>query len=95
VRPLAGRFGECHLDRPLDHRRWQRQLAGRAGGLMQQAVDALGHEPRLPTPDRRFAFVGLPLDRHRAHPGGRAALTVINVRSGSDQMLGEDREACP
>src|SRR5207248_10700288 len=34
------------------------------------AVDTLGHEPRLPAPDRRFAFAGLPLDRHRADPGG-------------------------
>jgi hypothetical protein len=70
VRPLAGRLGQCHLDDSLDHRRRQRRLAGRAGGLMQQPVDALGHEARLPAPDRRFAFAGLPLDRHRADPGG-------------------------
>lgn len=28
---------------------------------MQQPVDALGHEARLPAPDRRFAVAGLPL----------------------------------
>ena len=40
------------------------------GGLMQQAIDTLGHEARLPAPDRRLAFAGLPLDRHRADPVG-------------------------
>jgi hypothetical protein len=35
---------------------------------MQQAVNPFGHEARLPAPDRRFAFAGLPLDRHRADP---------------------------
>ena len=37
---------------------------------MQQAANALGHETRLPAPDRRLAFAGLPLDRHRADPIG-------------------------
>jgi hypothetical protein len=37
---------------------------------MQQAVDPLGHEARLPAPDRRLAFAGLPLDCHRADPIG-------------------------
>jgi hypothetical protein len=66
MRPFAGRFGERHLDHPLDRRRRQRRLASRAGCLMQQAVNPLGHEARLPAPDCRFAFASLPLDRHRA-----------------------------
>jgi hypothetical protein len=37
---------------------------------MQQAVNSFRHEARLPAPDRRFAFAGLPLDRHRADPIG-------------------------
>jgi hypothetical protein len=37
---------------------------------VQQSIDALGHEPRLPAPDSRLAFAGLPLDRHRADPIG-------------------------
>jgi hypothetical protein len=35
---------------------------------MQQALNPFGHEARLPAPDRRFAFAGLPLDRHRPDP---------------------------
>jgi len=70
VRPLARRFGQRHLDHPLDCCRHQRRLAGRPGRLMQQAVNALGHEARLPAPDRRLAFAGLPLDRHGADPLG-------------------------
>jgi hypothetical protein len=70
VRRLARRFGQRHLNHSLDHRRRQRRLAGRPGRLMQQAVNPFGHEARLPAPDRRFAFAGLPLDRHRAHAFG-------------------------
>jgi hypothetical protein len=70
VRRLARRFGQRHLDHLLDHRRRQRRFARRLGGLVQQAVDALGHKARLPAPDRRLAFAGLPLDRHRADPTG-------------------------
>ena len=70
VRRLARRLAERHLDHPLDHHRRQRRLAGRAGSLMQQAVDAFGHEARLPGPDSRLALAGLPLDRHRAYPFG-------------------------
>ncbi len=36
----------------------------------EQPIDAFGHEPRLPTLDRRLAFTGLPPDRHRADPIG-------------------------
>jgi len=31
---------------------------------------SLNYKARLPAPDRRFAFAGLPLDRHRADPIG-------------------------
>jgi hypothetical protein len=70
MRRLARRLGERHLDHPFDHLRRQRRPAGWASGLVQQAVDAFGHEARLPAPDRRLAFAGLPLDRHRAYPFG-------------------------
>ena len=68
VRPLAGRFGQRHLDHPLDHGRRQRRFASGPRRLMQQAVNPFGHKACLPAPDRRFAFAGLPLDRHRANP---------------------------
>ena len=68
VRPLTRRFGQRHRNHPLYRLRRQRWLAGRAGRLMQQPVYAFGHEARLPAPDRRLAFAGLPLDRHRADP---------------------------
>src|SRR5205814_2364394 len=42
----------------------------RARRLVQQAVNPFGHEARLPAPDRRLAFAGLPLDGHRANPSG-------------------------
>ena len=70
VRHLARRFGERHLDHPLDHLRPQRRLAGRPGRVMQQAIDAFRHEASLPAPDRRLAFAGLPLNLHRADPLG-------------------------
>src|SRR5271154_7243148 len=68
VHGLARRFGERHLDHPLYGLRRQRRLARRPGRLVQQALHALGHKARLPAPDRRLAFAGLPLDRHCAHP---------------------------
>jgi len=67
---LARRLGERHLDYTLDDLRRQRGFAGRPGGLVQQAVDTLGHEPSLPAPNRRLALAGLPLDRHRADSVG-------------------------
>jgi hypothetical protein len=50
------------------HRRRQRRLTRRAGRLVQQTLDAFGHKARLPAPDCRLAFAGLPLDRHRPDP---------------------------
>ncbi len=70
VRPLARWLGQGQFDHPLDHRWRQRRLAGWPRGLVQQAVDALGQNARLPAPDRRLALAGLPLDRHRADPIG-------------------------
>jgi hypothetical protein len=70
VRHLARWLGKRHLDHALNHLRPQWRLAGWPGGLAQQAIDAFGHEVRLPAPDRRLAFAGLPLDRHRADPIG-------------------------
>jgi hypothetical protein len=70
VRRLAQRFGQRHLDYPLDSRRRQRRHARGPRCLMQQAINSLRHEARLPAPNRRFAFAGLPLDRHRADPSG-------------------------
>jgi hypothetical protein len=42
IATLARRFGQRHLDYPLDCRRRQRRLARWAGGLTQQAVYPLG-----------------------------------------------------
>jgi hypothetical protein len=70
MRRLARRFGERHLDHPLDGCRRQRRHARGPRCFMQQANNTLRHKARLPAPDRRLALAGLPLDRHRADPLG-------------------------
>lgn len=47
-----------------------RRLAGRAGLVVQQPVDAFGHEAGLPTPDRRLGGLGCRHDRGRAETVG-------------------------
>jgi len=69
VRRLARRLTrQRHFDHPLDRGCRQRLFAARTRRVVQQSINPLGHEPRLPTPDRRLALAGLALDRHRANP---------------------------
>ena len=63
----AARRGQ--LDHPLDRLGRQRRLAGLAGLVAQQPVDALAHEALLPAPDHRLRHA------RAAHDlGGAAAL---------------------
>jgi hypothetical protein len=61
LRDLAGRFGLRHCDCSLDHRGRQHRFTGGSGGFVRQAANPFGHKPRLPAPNRRLAFAGLPL----------------------------------
>ena len=45
-----------------------RRDTGRAGLVAKQAIDALRHEPRLPTPDASLRLAGRSPDRHRTQP---------------------------
>lgn len=69
VRRLTRRLSQRHLDHPFDRCRRQRRLATRTRRLVQQSVNPLGQEARLPAPDRRLAFAGLPLNLHGADRG--------------------------
>ena len=75
----ARRLAEGQVDHPLDHRRRQRRLARRPALVAQQPVDALGHEPFLPPPDRRLGAAHRPHDRKRAHAS--ALSSTIRARS--------------
>jgi hypothetical protein len=46
---------------------------------MQQAIYPFRHEARLPTPNRRLAFAGLPLKRHRASWAAFGALPIVHT----------------
>ena len=74
--PRPRRLGQRHRDQQLDRRRRQRLLPARPRRTVQQPVDPLGHEARLPPPDRRLAVAGLVLDRHRAALGIEVATPV-------------------
>jgi hypothetical protein len=45
-----------------------RRDTGRAGLVAKQAIDALRHEPRLPTPNASLRLAGRSPDRHRTQP---------------------------
>jgi hypothetical protein len=70
VRRLTRRLIQGQFDDPLDRYWRQGRLAAGACCVVQQSIDAFGHKAFLPTPDRRLAFAGPLLDRHRANPIG-------------------------
>src|SRR5271166_5825847 len=68
VRRFTRRPSQRHLDDPFHRCRCQRRLATRTRRVAEQPINALDHKARLPAPDRRLAFAGLPMNFHRADP---------------------------
>jgi hypothetical protein len=73
---LARRRPAHQVDDFLNHHRGQRRLAGLARLVTEQAIDALPHEPFLPSPDHRFGLA------RPAHDLGGAAA----VGGGKDDL---------
>jgi len=79
TRPLGGlsrRWLGHEVDDLLNRGSGKRRLAGPACLVAQQPVDAIGHEPRLPSPDHRLGFA------RPAHDLGGAA----TVGGGKDDL---------
>ena len=70
MRCLAGRIAPRERDNALDHRRFQRRLAGAARLIPQQPVHAFQHEAFLPAPDTGLVLPGLALDGGRPNTVG-------------------------
>jgi hypothetical protein len=68
---LAGWLGAGQRDHALGHGGAQRRLAGLAGGIAQQTVDAGGGEALLPAPHRGPADAGASGDLSDAQPLSR------------------------
>ena len=83
MRCLMGWWGLCqpHNLGPAISR--DRRNTGRVGLVAKQAIDALRHEPRLPTPDASLRLAGRSPDRHRTQP----IITQQNDTSTPDMFL--------